>query len=152
MPEYDYDKWYVFPQCGQKVGPEGMDINMWEDTVGPICGLEATILITEIVDLDVDSYPVPRYVELYAPRKRHRGTAFNHDLKLVIFHSDSLEPHWASAVPIDYMPESGFLVICNRAAHAAYGTECAETSLVIGGPADSNGNDQIALISGNENG
>eukprot|EP00551_Chaetoceros_affinis_P012158 CAMPEP_0203665574 /NCGR_PEP_ID=MMETSP0090-20130426/2770_1 /ASSEMBLY_ACC=CAM_ASM_001088 /TAXON_ID=426623 /ORGANISM="Chaetoceros affinis, Strain CCMP159" /LENGTH=753 /DNA_ID=CAMNT_0050529181 /DNA_START=68 /DNA_END=2326 /DNA_ORIENTATION=+ len=151
--EYNYEDWHVFPQCGQEVTPEGMDINEWKEVVGPVCAPEATIIITEIVDKDVDSYTnVPRYVELYAPRRRHRGMGFDHNLKLVIFHSDCLEPHWASAVPIDYMPESGFLVVCNKAAYESYRSECAEVSYDIAGPANSNGNDQIALISGDESG
>ncbi len=152
VSEYDYNDWHVFPKCGQEVGPEGMDINEWKDVQGPICNLP-TILITEIVDLDSDSYTkVPRYVELYAPRMRDRGEGFDVDLKLVIFHSDDEEPHWPSAVPIDFMPESGFLVVCNRAAYEAYGDECGETSFDLAGPANSNGDDQIALISGDESG
>jgi len=152
-PYFVYDNWHVFPGCGQEVGPEAMDINKWQDTRGPICYPKAKILITEIVDLDVDSVTqVPRYVELHAPRLKHRGMGFDHDLKLVIFHSDSTEPHWASAVPIDYMPESGFLLVCNKAAYEKYGDECSEVSTDIAGPANSNGNDQIALISGDEEG
>ncbi len=149
-PEYDYHDWHVFPQCGQEVGPEAMDINIWREVQGPICPPEATILITEIVDVDVDSSrQAPRYVELHAPRKRDRGIGFNHKLKLAIFHSDSLEPHWDSAIPIDFMPENGFLLVCNEAAQDRYGNQCAETSK-RSGPGNSNGSDQIALISGDE--
>ena len=71
-------------------------------------------------------------------------------MKLVIFHGDSVEPHWDSAVSVDYMPENGFMVVCNGAAREKFGDECALTSYHLGGPADSNGNDQIALISGDE--
>ncbi len=101
-----------------------------------------TILITEIVDLYIDSLKVPRYVELYAPRMRDRGENLDVGLKLVIFHSDSEEPHWPSAV----------LVVCNWAAYEAYGDECGIASFDLAGPMNSNGNDQIALISGDESG
>ena len=153
LPEFDYKNFHVFPSCGQEVGHEGMDINEWKNVEGPVCAPEHTILITEIVDLDVDSYTkVPRYVELHAPRKKDRGMGFNHDLKLVIFHGDSEVPHWPSAVPIDYMTENGFLVVCNEAAYQRYGSKCAIVSDKVAGPANSNGNDQIALISGSEKG
>ena len=53
--QFDYTIWHVFPgECQQEVGPEGMDINEWKDVQGPVCG-RPTILITEIVDLDVNS-------------------------------------------------------------------------------------------------
>ena len=145
------DSWHVFPgECEQEVGPEGMDINVWQDVPAPNCN-KPTIIITEIVDLDVDSYlNVPRYVELHAPRRRNRGQRLIGELKLAIFHGDTTEPHWPSVVPIDYMPESGFLVVCNEAADAAYGNECAKVSTDLVGPANSNGNDQIAIISGDE--
>ncbi len=148
------EDWYVFPgKCKQEVGTGAMDINVWEDVQGPVCPGDVDIIISEIVDMDVESETsIPRYVELHSPRKRLRGEGFNHALKLVVFHSDSLEPHWASAIPIDYMPENGFLVICNRAAYDIYGDNCAEVSYDIAGPANMNGNDQIALISGDESG
>lgn len=150
--EFDSSKWVVFPSCGQEVCPVAMDINEWREVVGPVCD-RPTIFITEIVDVDVESsIEVPRYVELHAPRTRDRGYAFYFDLKLVIFHGSNTEPHWPSAVPIDYMPENGFLVICNRAAWEDLEYECALPSFALGGPADSNGNDQIALISGDEDG
>ncbi len=148
------EDWHVFPgTCKQEVGPEGMDINEWKDAQGPVCPGDVQILISEIVDLDVNSQTqVPRYVELYAPRRRDRGTGINMNLKLVIFFSHSLEPHWNSAIPIDYMPENGFLVVCNKKAHESYGDKCAHVSYDIAGPANSNGDDQIALIVGDESG
>jgi hypothetical protein len=153
QPVFYETSWQIFPgNCNQEVGPEAMDINEWKDTQGPICPPETTIIITEIVDLPGDESLLrpPRFVELHAPRLRHRGRGFRHDLKLVIFHGDSPEPNWSSAIDIEYMPENGFLVVCNRAAADLYGDECAVTSMYLGGPADSNGYDQIALISGDE--
>ena len=67
-----------------------MDVNEWKAVVSIMYCPEATILITEIVDLDIVSFPVTRYVDLYAPRKRHRGRAFNHNLKLVCAPSQNL--------------------------------------------------------------
>jgi len=149
---FNADDWYVFPgKCKQEVSPEAMDINIWEDVQGPVCPGDVDIIITEIVDVDVESETsVPRYVELHSPRRRLRGEGFDHGLKLVVFHSESEEPHWASAVPIEYMPENGFLLVCNQAAYDIYTEKCAEVSSNIAGPANSNGNDQIALISGDE--
>ena len=151
--QYDFDIWHVFPgECNQAVGPEGMDINEWKDVQGPVCN-HPTLLITEIVDLDVNSVvKVPRFVEIHAPRKRDQGRGFNHNMKLVIFHGYFDEPNWDSAVPIDYMPESGFLVVCNGAAYELYGDECAVVTTDVASPANSNGNDQIAIISGDEDG
>jgi len=151
---FDINNWHVFPggaKCTQEVGPEGMDINVWQDVTGPICGMP-TVLITEIIDLDVDSTSgvVPRFVELHAPWMKDRGQRYVSNLKLVIFHGAIEEPHWSSAVPIHYMPESGFLVVCNSAAFEAYGDECSKVSGDLAGPANSNGNDQIAIISGDE--
>ena len=151
-PIFYHEHWHVFPgKCKQQVGPEAMDINKWEDDQGPIC--DVTIIISEIVDFDVNSvFNVPRFVELYAPRLRDRGEGINLDLKLVIFHGLSKEPLWDSAIKINYMPESGFLVICNRAAGELYGNKCQIVSNNIAGPANSNGNDQIAIVSGDEDG
>ena len=42
------------------------------------------------------------------------------------------------------------MVVCNSAAFRNYGVECAVESSDIAGPANSNGNDQITLISGDE--
>ena len=148
LSEFDIDQWNIFPgECGQWVGFEGMDPNEWVETQGPIC----KFIITEIVDLDYESTTAaPRYVEIHAPSELDRGDGFDYDLKLVIFHSDDTVPDWNSAVPINYMPENGFLVVCNAAAYARYGSECAVVSTDLGSPANSNGNDQIALISGDE--
>ena len=45
------------------------------------------------------------------------------------------------------MPESRFLVACNEAAYERYGSKCAIVSDKVAGPANSNGNNQIAFIS-----
>ena len=52
MSEYDYD-YQVFPQCVQKVGPEGTGINELEGVPESVCTPDT--LITKIVDIDIDS-------------------------------------------------------------------------------------------------
>ena len=114
---------------------------------------QPTIIITEIVDLDVDLYTnVPHYVELYAPRQSNHGCSFNSDLKLVIFYGPLLELNLDYAVPLEYIPESNFLVVYHPAAQAQYGDECTIRTSDVASPANSNEYDQIALISGDPDG
>ena len=150
---FNFDYWHVFPSdCKQEVEPEAMDINEWKDVQGPVCE-QPTIIITEIVDLDVDLYTnVPHYVELYAPRQSNHGHSFNFDLKLVIFYGPLLELNWDYAIPLECIPESNFLVVYNPAVQAQYGDECTIRTSDIASPANSNEYDQIALISGDPDG
>lgn len=148
---WDEDEWIVFPGEGdQVVGIEGMDPNEWK-YVRP--ELKSQLIITEIIDpSDGEEDAVPRFVELYAPRGRDRGMGTKDDFKLVVFHSDFENPDFRTAIYINYIPESGFITVCNPTAVSTLGVEkCAIVSDKIGGPANSNGNDQIAIISGDEN-
>jgi hypothetical protein len=120
-----------------------MDPKAWEPVP------EIDLVITEIVDPMLNS-PVPRFVEVYAPNPDNRDKDLEGDLKLVIFQGSSKIPDWDSAVPLDRVPQSGFFVICNRQADIFWTNSCTTIIDSTTGVVNSNGNDQIAVINGNE--
>lgn len=141
--------WAVFPGEGTtEVGTAGMDPNEWKFVKREI---KTKLIITEIMSPEGD-YPVPSYVEIYAPKKSDRGQGSNDNLKLVIFYSDSLVPNFDTAVRLDFVPPTGFITVCNSKASAILGDGCSITTYDLGSPANSGGTDQIAIISGDESG
>jgi len=71
-----------------------------------------TLLLTELVDSDVDDEAVSRMVEIYAPNDAGADLTM-YDIKLVIFPESDLEPNWDTAVDIDSIGSDGFVVVCN---------------------------------------
>jgi hypothetical protein len=141
------DKWVVDEWIIKKNQSfETMDPNQWI----PIPN--AVLLITEIIDPMIYS-PEPRFVEVYAPNSDDHDTILDKDeLKLVIFQGNSIEPSWDSAIDLKIVPKNGFFVVCNKQADIMWQGACTTIIDSATGVANSDGNDQIAVVNGDKNG
>jgi hypothetical protein len=119
--EFQKTEWTIYP--GEKkgeVGPKGTDPRFW---VKPI-------IITEIIDPrtgdesePLDYADVPRFIEMIVPDfDRWDEEEVGDDLKLVLFHGDSEDPDFTTAVSLNDIdiPSDGFIVVCNNAANIFY--------------------------------
>lgn len=141
------NQWYVLPG---RLTPEDCDPGEWNDVVLPP-PVDRHLIITEIVDTPDSSGLPPRFVEIYAPRLSDRVPLFNENFSLVIYEGNSLSPNWNSAVPIYQVNNKGFFVVCNPAAAGVHVNLCDIVDANPESPANSDGDDQIAIVRGNRN-
>jgi hypothetical protein len=154
-PLWDVDDW-VFKE---EASAMEMDPHQWWDPT-------IHLIITEIADpidstysrsLQIIDLNIPRFVELYTIDEDMHGKAIEDDLMLVVFVSSELVPFWETAISLKNKTfnSEGFLVFCTNAQSQGdtdvFGGKCdyhlpVETSKI--GPANSNGDDQIAIIQG----
>ena len=139
------NQWYVLP--GRRT-PDSCDPGEWIDVTLPP-PVDRHLIITEILDTPDSSGLPPRFVEVYAPRLSDRVPLYNENFSLVIYEGKSLTPYWNSAVPIHKVNNDGFFVVCNSAAAGFYANLCDKVDSNPLSPANSNGNDQIAIVRGN---
>ena len=101
------------------------------------------LLITEVADPS-DNWKEGRFVELYSPNGA--GATIELELYLVRWVNDKANPTYLLSLRGFTIGNDGFFVVCESwRAKALYDITC---SLVSGGVADSNGDDQIALVLG----
>jgi hypothetical protein len=141
---YDPNEWYVYSTVTgdlQGATTNDMDPHEWKDP--PL-----SLIITEIADPVDDANH--RFVELYT--SNWAGREIKDDLYVVRWPEDSSEPS-AITIPLKGMivPADGFLVFCrDQAARDYYGDE--KCDLITGdlSPANCNGDDHIAIVSGSD--
>ena len=111
-----------------------------------LCGnivIAQSLLITEITDPQ-NSSTAGRYVEIYNPSANDIDLSSGYALQR--WTNAAVDPQ--SAVSLTgIIPAGGFYVVCNDAAEflATYGMDASQ-DIGTGGPADSNGDDNIALL------
>ena len=107
---------------------------------------QQTLFITEIADPNDNSKL--RYVELYSPDSA--GQVISDDLYLQRWTNEKPSPTTSSNISLkgETIGSDGFLVVAANKAllDAEFGTGTADINGGTGGPADSNGDDQIALV------
>ena len=120
--EFHNTEWTIYPGENKgEVGPKGTDPRVWVEP----------LIITQIVDPltgdesePLDYADVPRFIDIYVPDIDRWGEEkVGDDLKLVLFHGDSEDPDFTTAVSlndIDTIPSDGFIVVCNNAADDVY--------------------------------
>ena len=109
-------------------------------------GGSLVLIITELADPGNDSSS--RYVELYSPNGA--GQTIDDELYLLRWTNGNAAPTTSSAISLQgkTIGSDGFFVVCSSAtADTSYNNAC---DLIggTGGPVDSNGDDQIALVMG----
>ena len=112
----------------------------------PSPGDALVLIITELADPGNDSSS--RYVELYSPGGA--GQTIDDELYLLRWTNGNVNPTISTAISLQgkTIGSDGFFVVCSTAtADTSYNDAC---DLIggEGGPADSNGDDQIALVRG----
>ena len=114
-------------------------------TLAPV-GDSLVLIITELADPGNDF--ASRYVELYSPDGA--GQTIDDELYLLRWTNGNAGPTTSTAIALQgqTIGSDGFFVVCSSAtADTSYNNAC---DLIGGGggPADSNGDDQIALVMG----
>lgn len=146
------DIWNIIPGEGAgQISLSDLDPREWSN-LDPIQE-PLDIIITEIIDADVTNGVPPRYVELYVPDLNLRGTKITSPYKLVVYPGSSTFPRFDTAFDLQgiTIPYDGFIVVCNQNANLLLPGRCDFVHNVSNGPTDSDGNDQIAIILGDEN-
>ena len=88
------------------------------------------------------------FVELYGLDKKDRGSRFSEEMKLVRLDANN-DPDWNSAVPLDYIPDDGFIIICSEAARNKW-NETKNCITPIDDFWDDNNGNAFAVINGFE--
>lgn len=99
-------------------------------------------IITEVFEFNSTAF-----VKLFALDKKDHGAVYSDEMKLVRFVNGSKDPDWESAIPLNYIPDDGLIVICNEAANNYWADSC---TIVIDDSLVTSETDAFAIINGFE--